>query len=152
MVNLLLENKSPLNATDISGLTALHHGECPVSRLCTSLGSRSSLITQETLMDEFAGLMTNDELIGPYTAISEGHGDTALVLLRAGAETDKRDADGSLAIKLSPDKKVGEWAASEQGGASFPKGMNLLTADAATAGPVIHTADMRKGRHRAGRR
>ena len=28
MVNLLLENKSPLNATDVSGLTALHHGEC----------------------------------------------------------------------------------------------------------------------------
>ena len=26
MVNLLLQNKSPLNATDISGLTALHHG------------------------------------------------------------------------------------------------------------------------------
>ena len=25
MVNLMLENKSPLNATDISGLTALHH-------------------------------------------------------------------------------------------------------------------------------
>ena len=27
MVNLMLENKSPLNATDISGLTALHHCE-----------------------------------------------------------------------------------------------------------------------------
>ena len=27
MVNLMLENKSPLNATDISGLTALHHGK-----------------------------------------------------------------------------------------------------------------------------
>lgn len=26
MVNLMLENKSPLNATDVSGLTALHHG------------------------------------------------------------------------------------------------------------------------------
>lgn len=39
-------------------------------------------------------------------AISEGHGDTALVLLRAGAETDKRDTDGSLAINLAPDKKV----------------------------------------------
>ena len=39
-------------------------------------------------------------------AISEGHGDTALVLLRAGAETDKRDVDGNLAIDLAPDKKV----------------------------------------------
>ena len=26
MVNLLLQKNSPLNATDISGLTALHHG------------------------------------------------------------------------------------------------------------------------------
>lgn len=40
------------------------------------------------------------------TAISEGHGDAALVLLRAGAETDKRDVDGNLAINLAPDKKV----------------------------------------------
>ena len=27
MVNLLLESKSPLNATDVAGLTALHHGK-----------------------------------------------------------------------------------------------------------------------------
>ena len=27
MVKLLLENKSPLNATDIAGYTALHHGK-----------------------------------------------------------------------------------------------------------------------------
>ena len=40
-------------------------------------------------------------------AISEGHGDTAMVLLKAGAETDKRDVDGNLAIDLAPDKKVG---------------------------------------------
>ena len=39
-------------------------------------------------------------------AISEGHGDTAMVLLKAGAETDKRDVDGNLAIDLAPDKKV----------------------------------------------
>ena len=40
------------------------------------------------------------------TAISEGHGDAAMVLLKAGAETDKRDVDGNLAIDLAPDKKV----------------------------------------------
>ncbi len=39
-------------------------------------------------------------------AISEGHGDTALSLLRAGAEVDKIDADGNLAIDLAPDAKV----------------------------------------------
>jgi len=64
MVKLLLDNKSPLNATDISGYTALHH------------------------------------------AVSEGHGDTALTLLKAGAETDKKDVDGFLAIELAPDTKV----------------------------------------------
>ena len=40
-------------------------------------------------------------------AISEGHGDAALVLLKAGAEADKRDGDGNLAIDLAPDRKVG---------------------------------------------
>lgn len=39
-------------------------------------------------------------------AISEGHGDAALELLKAGAETDKRDVDGHLAIDLAPDSKV----------------------------------------------
>lgn len=39
-------------------------------------------------------------------AISEGHGDTAVVLLKAGCETDKRDVDGNLAIDLAPDRKV----------------------------------------------
>lgn len=39
-------------------------------------------------------------------AISEGHGDTALVLLKAGAEVDKLDVDGKLAIDLAPDTKV----------------------------------------------
>ena len=41
-------------------------------------------------------------------AISEGHGDTALVLLKAGAESDKRDENDKLAIDLAPDKKVGD--------------------------------------------
>ena len=38
--------------------------------------------------------------------IAEGHGDVALVLLKAGAEVDKRDSDGHLAIELAPDQKV----------------------------------------------
>ena len=64
LVKLLLDNKCPLNATDVSGYTALHH------------------------------------------AIAEGHGDTAIFLMKAGAETDKRDVDGNLAIDLAPDIKV----------------------------------------------
>ncbi|KAL6239847.1 hypothetical protein BDW75DRAFT_68194 [Aspergillus navahoensis] len=61
---LLKEGRSPVNATDNDGLTALHH------------------------------------------AISEGHGDAALMLLKAGAEADKKDASGTLAIDMAPDKKV----------------------------------------------
>lgn len=61
---LLGEGKSPVNATDADGLTALHH------------------------------------------AVSEGHGDAAILLLKAGAEADKRDGEGRLAIDLAPDAKV----------------------------------------------
>ncbi|KAI0165945.1 ankyrin repeat-containing domain protein [Xylariaceae sp. FL1272] len=67
MVKLLLENRSPLNATDNAGYTALHH------------------------------------------AVAEGHGDTAVSLLKAGAETDKKDSDGFLALNLAPDKEVRKY-------------------------------------------
>jgi 26S proteasome non-ATPase regulatory subunit 10 len=80
MVSLLLENRSPLNATDASGYTALHHGKI---FSCRSKPSNSL-----------------------HTAISEGHGDTAMVLIKAGAEVDKKDVDGHLAIELAPDSKV----------------------------------------------
>lgn len=33
-------------------------------------------------------------------------GDTAIALLKAGAETDKRDTDGYLALDLAPSKEV----------------------------------------------
>ncbi|KAF7172238.1 hypothetical protein CNMCM5623_004452 [Aspergillus felis] len=62
---LLEEGKSPVNATDIDGLTALHH------------------------------------------AVSEGHGDAAITLLKAGAEADKKDSEGHLAIEMAPDARVG---------------------------------------------
>ncbi|KAJ5370497.1 proteasome regulatory particle subunit (Nas6) [Penicillium cataractarum] len=64
---LLEEGKSPVNATDNDGLTALHH------------------------------------------AISEGHGDAAILLLKSGAEAEKRDGDGRLAIELVPDDKVKQY-------------------------------------------
>lgn len=62
---LLEKGNSPVNATDVDGLTALHH------------------------------------------AISEGHGDAAIQLLKAGADPEKRDSNGNLAIDLAPDSKVG---------------------------------------------
>ncbi|KAE8355590.1 ankyrin repeat-containing domain protein [Aspergillus coremiiformis] len=64
---LLQDGKSPVNATDMDGLTGLHH------------------------------------------AISEGHGDAAITLLKAGAETDKKDANGILAIDMAPDASVRQY-------------------------------------------
>lgn len=67
MKMLLEDGKSPVNATDMDGLTALHH------------------------------------------AIAEGHGDAAIFLLKSGAEADKRDSSGLLAIDLVPDTKVRQY-------------------------------------------
>ena len=39
-------------------------------------------------------------------AVAEGHGDTAVHLLLAGAEADRKDVDGHTAIELAPDDKV----------------------------------------------
>ena len=81
MVNLLMEQLSSLNDPDIAGYTPLHHGKW-LYRVCC-----------ETSLDLIV-------------AISEGHGDAAMALLKAGAEFDKRDVDGHLALELAPDEKV----------------------------------------------
>jgi 26S proteasome non-ATPase regulatory subunit 10 len=41
-----------------------------------------------------------------HHAVAEGHGDCAVALLKAGAETNKKDVDGFLALDLAPDKEV----------------------------------------------
>jgi 26S proteasome non-ATPase regulatory subunit 10 len=41
-----------------------------------------------------------------HQAISEGHGPAAILLLKSGADAEKRDGDGKLAIELVPDDKV----------------------------------------------
>ncbi|KAI5808962.1 putative proteasome regulatory particle subunit [Peziza echinospora] len=44
-----------------------------------------------------------------HHAIVEGNADVALMLLKAGAVTDKLDGEGKLAIQLAPDKKVADF-------------------------------------------
>jgi 26S proteasome non-ATPase regulatory subunit 10 len=44
-----------------------------------------------------------------HHAISEGHGDAAIQLLKAGADPEKRDSNGNLAIDLAPDSKVRKY-------------------------------------------
>ncbi|KAL2063003.1 hypothetical protein VTL71DRAFT_6075 [Oculimacula yallundae] len=67
MVELLIKNRSPLDASDVAGQTPLHH------------------------------------------AVAEGHGDTAVALLKAGADTQKKDNDGFLALDLAPDSQVKKY-------------------------------------------
>jgi 26S proteasome non-ATPase regulatory subunit 10 len=85
MVELLLKNRSPLNATDVAGQTPLHHA------IAEGHGASLFLSTQWKLFDASTG-------------------DTAVALLKAGAETDKKDVDGFLAIDLAPDAQVGVFA------------------------------------------
>lgn len=86
MVNLLLKNKSPLNATDSAGYTALHHAVAEGHGTSTSFW--------------------NSQNIRQICCADTRPGDTAVALLKAGAETDKRDSDGFLALDLAPDKEV----------------------------------------------
>ncbi|KAH6646504.1 ankyrin repeat domain-containing protein [Truncatella angustata] len=44
-----------------------------------------------------------------HHAVAEGHGAAAVALIKAGAETDKKDADGFLALDLSPDREVRKY-------------------------------------------
>ncbi|TVY37716.1 Ankyrin repeat-containing protein [Lachnellula subtilissima] len=44
-----------------------------------------------------------------HHAVAEGHGDTAVALLKAGAETDKKDSDGLTALELAPDAQVKKY-------------------------------------------
>ncbi|TVY27355.1 Ankyrin repeat-containing protein [Lachnellula hyalina] len=44
-----------------------------------------------------------------HHAVAEGHGDTAVALLKAGAETDKKDGDGHTALELAPDAQVKKY-------------------------------------------
>ena len=110
LVELLLEHRSPLNATDVSGLSALHHGElCTMfdasgaSRSSSSSSSLGRLLLRKVVKKK---MLERKEKLTRNTAISEGHGDAAMALLRAGAESDKRDGDGYLAIDLAPDRQV----------------------------------------------
>lgn len=46
------------------------------------------------------------EVILTGAAIAEGHGDLALLLLKEGADSGKKDVDDRLALSLAPDDKV----------------------------------------------
>ncbi|KAI7550990.1 hypothetical protein KC317_g14114, partial [Hortaea werneckii] len=105
----LIEHKATARVKDKRGQLPLHRaaavGHVPLIKLM--LENRSPV--SATDMDGSTAL---------HHAIAEGHGDAAVVLLKAGAETDKRDGSGMLAIDLAPDAKVRDYierAAQEEG-------------------------------------
>ena len=53
---------------------------------------------------------TNPQDVEGYTplhhAVAEGHGDTAVALLKEGADVTVKNADGELPLDLAPDKEI----------------------------------------------
>jgi 26S proteasome non-ATPase regulatory subunit 10 len=62
-----------------------------------------------------------DGMTALHHAVSEGNGDVAVELLKAGADTDKKDNDERLAIECAPDNKVRSFItkAAEREGIEF---------------------------------
>jgi 26S proteasome non-ATPase regulatory subunit 10 len=82
MVTLLLKNRSPLNPTDNEGYTPLHHA--------VAEGHGTQTITQPSLS----------------TPADSSQGDTAVALLKEGADFTIKNSAEELALDLAPDKEV----------------------------------------------
>lgn len=105
----LLAAGASARVRDARGQTALHRaaavGNVPVVKLL--LEHRSAVSAADA-----------DGSTPLHHAVAEGHADAAVALLKAGAETDRTDRGGALAIDLAPDAKVRgyiERAAEEEG-------------------------------------
>ena len=96
----LIKAKSSARIKDKRGQLALHRaaavGSVPILKL---LLENKSPVNASDL----------DGMTALHQAISEGHGDVAIELLKAGAETDKRDVDDRLPIECVPDAKVRKY-------------------------------------------
>mgnify|MGYP005989078177 CR=1 FL=1 len=79
IILLLLKNMSPLNATDNEGYTPLHHA-----------------------IAEGHGMF----LINCAATLTNPVGDTAVALLKEGADFTIKNADDELPLDLAPDKEV----------------------------------------------
>jgi len=100
-VRTLLSHKCSARVRDKRGQLSLHRaaavGSVPILKLLLEEG-KSPLNVADI-----------DGLTALHHAVSEGHGEAALVLLRAGAEADIRDVNNKLAIELAPDSKVRKY-------------------------------------------
>jgi hypothetical protein len=81
--------------------------------------------TQHCITQSPRGMVRgHDSLLACVSANSTIPGDAAVALLKAGAEMDKKDGDGMLALELAPDKEVSGIDACPM----TPESKQLLTA------------------------
>ncbi|RMZ84850.1 hypothetical protein DV737_g1027, partial [Chaetothyriales sp. CBS 132003] len=94
----LLTHGASARAKDRRAQLALHRaaavGSVPIVRLLLDEG-KSPINSSDA-----------DGLTALHHAISEGHGDVAVELLKRGAQSDKRDGDGRTPLECAPDGKV----------------------------------------------
>lgn len=132
IVHLLLAKDADVNAKNNNGHTALHfcaskanldiartllspkppasarikdkRGQLPLHR-AAAVGSVPMI---KALLDAKSPLNATDidGMTALHHAMSEGHGDAALLLLTMGAEFDKKDGDGHVPLDLAPDAKT----------------------------------------------
>jgi len=132
IVDLLLSKDADVNAKNNNGQTALHfcasksnldiartllaqkppatarvkdkRGQLPLHR-AAAVGNVPMI---KALLDAKSPLNATDMdgMTALHHAISEGHGDAALLLLTKGAEFDKKDNDDHLPLDLAPDAKT----------------------------------------------
>ncbi|KAH9844616.1 Gryzun, putative trafficking through Golgi [Teratosphaeria destructans] len=93
----LIAHKASARVKDKRGQLPLHRAACVGNVPIIKLMLENNSPINATDIDGSSAL---------HHAIAEGHGDAALVLLKAGADTDKQDARGCMAIDLAPDAKV----------------------------------------------
>ncbi|TLD34551.1 26S proteasome non-ATPase regulatory subunit 10 [Venturia nashicola] len=130
MVDLLISRGADVNATNNGGQTALHfaasknnldiarkliaHKASPRTKDRKShlplhrAAAIGSIPMMKLFLENKSPLSAGDvySMTALHHAIIEGHGDAAVFLLKEGAEHDRRDSDGNLAIQLAPDVKV----------------------------------------------
>jgi 26S proteasome non-ATPase regulatory subunit 10 len=134
IIALLLSKSCDVNATNTAGQTALHFcaskARLDVTRTLLSASPtpasarikdrrgqlplhRAAAAGSVPVMRELLGKGRSavnaadvDGMTALHHAVAEGHGDAALVLVQAGAEWDRKDRDGRVALDLCPDAKT----------------------------------------------
>ncbi|KAL3480201.1 ankyrin repeat-containing domain protein [Aspergillus californicus] len=134
IIDLLLKKGADVNVKSVTGQNALHFAtsKANISTIRTLLSAKCSARVKDKrgqlplhraaaigsspiiniLLKEGRSPVNGsdgDGLTALHHAISEGHGDAALTLLKAGAETDKEDLGGKTAIQMAPDAKVRQY-------------------------------------------